>query len=343
MPREVHARYIDPLAQVWLAAARRIGLRIIRTPDAYAASDGRGTLAIGTDETLDADDSLAQMIFHELCHSLVEGPESFREPDWGMDNTGPDHDYREHACLRVQWVLTGRHGLRRVFAPTTDFRTAFWDQLSGDVLADRTDRSVVLAVSALCRADQLPWAPALSDALEASAKITAALAPFGEVGTLWHGLEPAPPRHPTGVFLGLGPSDTCGGCAWRFERGGKSRCRQVPGGIDAAWRSCEKFEAALDCQTCGACCREAYHSVEVKRRDRMIKKQPTYVVDRTTYLEVLRSGTRCAALGGGDDDGTGHATRYGCVIYDDRPATCRDFTLGSDHCVTARRRVGLSS
>jgi hypothetical protein len=35
-------------------------------------------------------------------------------------------------------------------------------------------------------------------------------------------------------------------------------------------------------------------------------------------------------------------TRFRCVIYDDRPRTCREFTLGSEHCLTARRRVGLS-
>ena len=117
------------------------------------------------------------MIFHELCHSLVEGEDSFRAPDWGMDNTGPDHDWREHACLRTQWVLTGRHGLRGLFAPTTEFR-AFWDQLSGDVLADRTDPSVQAAIAALRRAAQPPWAPALEEALDATARIAAAAAPF---------------------------------------------------------------------------------------------------------------------------------------------------------------------
>src|SRR5580692_7809055 len=108
--RQVTHRYADPLAEVWLAAARRIGLAVTRTPDAYAATDGRGTLAIATDDALDADDSLAQMIFHELCHSLVEGERSFQERDWGMEPTesgGPDHDWREHACLRAQWVLAG--------------------------------------------------------------------------------------------------------------------------------------------------------------------------------------------------------------------------------------------
>jgi Fe-S-cluster containining protein len=112
--------------------------------------------------------------------------------------------------------------------------------------------------------------------------------------------------------------------------------------IDDAWPGCERFEAALDCQTCGACCRAAYHSVEVSRRDPVVKKHPTYVVDRTTYLEIVRSGDRCGALTGGEVDAAGRSTRYACVIYDDRPKTCRDFTLGSEHCLTARRRVGLS-
>ena len=40
--REVTHRYVDPLAQVWLGAAHRIGLRVERTRDAYASTDGRG-------------------------------------------------------------------------------------------------------------------------------------------------------------------------------------------------------------------------------------------------------------------------------------------------------------
>jgi len=312
----------------------------VRTPDAYAATDGRGTLAIATDDALDADDSLGQMIFHELCHSLVEGEASFEVPDWGMDNTGPDHDWREHACLRVQWVLTGRHGLRGLFAPTTDFR-AFWDTLSGDVLADRTERSVQAAIAALQRASTPPWGPALGEALVATARITGEAARFATTpDALWSGVVAPPPPHPSG--LPAGDADAaCAGCAWRVIQRGVPRCRQAARRIDDAWPACERFEAALDCQTCGACCRAAYHSVEVSRRDPVVKKQPTYIVDRTTYLEVIRDGDRCGALGGGTLEGE-HVTRYGCVIYDDRPRTCREFTLGSAHCLTARRRVGLS-
>ncbi len=366
MARAIKHRYVDPLAQVWLGAARRIGLRIERTPDAYAATDGRGTLAIATDAELDADDSLAQMIFHELCHSLVEGEESFSRPDWGMDNTGPEHDWREHACLRVQWVLAGRHGLRSVFAPTTDFRS-FWDQLSGDVLAERADPSVQAAIAGLRRAGHPPWAPALSEALAATARIAGDAAKFSAPtatptaaptppsppsppspppsppsppSPLWLTVEAPPALHPTGLPAGSA-SGTCGTCAWRFDQRGSSRCRQADAKVSARWASCERYEVALDCQTCGACCRAAYHSVEVTPRDPAVKAQPDYIVDRGTYLELKRSGDRCAALAGGCVQ-SGATTRYHCVIYDDRPKTCRDFTLGGDHCLTARRRVGLT-
>ena len=353
--RDVTHRYVDPLAQVWLEAAHRIGLRVVRTPDAYAATDGGGTLAIGTDATLDPDDSLAQMIFHELCHSLVEGEAAFARPDWGMDNTGPDHDWREHACLRVQWILAGRHGLRGLFAPTTDFR-AFWDGLSGDILADRAAPSVQAAIIALRRVAQPPWAPALGDALAATAQIaqiaarfastsaaagtsaagTNALAPSAAKPSLWHAVVPAPAPHPSGLPAGAAAA-TCAACAWRTG----SRCRQAAARVDPSWPACERFEPALDCQTCGACCRAAYHSVEVSRRDPVVKAQPQLVIDRGTYLELRRSGDRCAALDGGRVE-HGTTTRYHCTIYDDRPRTCRDFTLGSAHCLTARRRVGLS-
>jgi hypothetical protein len=347
--REVTHRYIDPLAEVWLGAARRIGLGVVRTADAYAATDGHGTLAIGTDASLDPDDSLAQMIFHELCHSLVEGEAAFARPDWGMDNTGPDHDWREHACLRVQWVLAGRHGLRAVLAPTTEFR-AFWDRLSGDVLADRGDPSVPAAITGLGRAAQSPWSPALGEALVATAQIAEvaarfahgepaaplAFAPTADRRSLWLGAVAPPPPHPTGLPAGATDA-TCGACVWRSS----GRCRQAGARVDPTWPACERFEAALDCQTCGACCRAAYHSVEVSRRDPVVKAQPSMIVDRGDYLELRRTGDRCAALEGGAIE-HGAITRYRCTIYDDRPRTCRDFTQASTHCLTARRRVGLS-
>lgn len=180
-PRQVHHRYVDPLDQVWLATARRIGLRIERSGEVYASTDGGGTLRLGAHATLDADDCLAQMIFHELCHALVEGPASFAHPDWGLDNTGARDVAREHACLRTQAALAGRHGLRALLAPTTDFRV-FYDRLSEDPLvpgaAAAADPSIALAQAAVCRAEEPPWAPHLDSALRATAVIARVVAPF---------------------------------------------------------------------------------------------------------------------------------------------------------------------
>lgn len=347
MVREVTQRYVDPLAEVWLGAARRTGLTVERSAHAYASTDGNGRLVIGAPETLDADDSLAQMIFHELCHSLVQGEASFGAPDWGLDNVGDDDLWREHATLRLQRVLAGRYGLAGFFAPTTDFR-AFWDELPADPLADRADRSVLHAIAALRRVSTPPWGPALEDALAATAAIVAAAAPFAAPPSLATGFAvPAP--HPTGLPAGADASARCGGCAWRHVGGpGRSatRCRQAGNAIiDDGWAACERFEAALDCQTCGACCREAYGAVVVGARDLVRRTRPDFVVDRgpggAHRYELRRAGERCAALAGGVI-AAGRITGYACTIYDDRPRTCRDFTLGSAHCLTARRRVGLS-
>ena len=356
MPREVTHRYVDPLGQVWLAAAAKIGLSVVRSADAYASTDGAGTMVIGDAASLDADDSLAQMIFHELCHSLVQGEGAFARPDWGMDNVSDADVWREHACLRLQAHLAARHGLRGLFAPTTDFR-AFWDLLPADPFADRADPSVAAAIRGLHRADLPPWSPALGDALAATATIAravgAAAVPGEERPSLWREVAPPPPPHPIGLPAHADPaSGSCASCAWRYVGGpGKKaeRCRQAAGlRVDLAWPACERYEPAtsLDCQTCGACCREAYGAVEVGARDPIRKRRPDFVVARGQFLEVRRAGDRCAALAGGETlarpDGTLTTARYHCTIYDDRPKTCRDFTLGSEHCLTARQRVGLS-
>jgi len=161
--------------------------------------------------------------------------------------------------------------------------------------------------------------------------------------SLWTIVDAPPPPHPTGL-PGAASDDarSCGTCAWRHRARGAERCRQADGArVDPAWPGCERWEPGLDCQTCGACCRAAYHAVEVGRRDPAVARRPDYIVDLGDRLELRRAGDRCAALGGGEVTGA-TTSRYACAIYDDRPRTCRDFTLGSEHCLTARRRVGLS-
>jgi hypothetical protein len=332
--------YRDPLDRVWLTCAARVGFRVEFSAEVYASTDGRGTMTLGASGTLDADDCTAQMIFHELCHSLVEGAESLSRPDFGLDNTDERDVPREKACLRLQAFLAGRHGLRRFLAPTTDFR-AFYDALPPDPLSPADDATVVAARLGAQRARQGPWVPHLEEALAATAVVVGAALPFVEAtDELLSTAEAAPGQHPSGLVLRAARGETCGSCAWR-TRGGResarSACAQVSGHrVDPAWPACERWEGPLDCRACGACCRAAYHSVTVSRRDPFVRAHPELVVAREGYLELERRGDRCGALTGGG------VAPYACVVYEDRPRPCREFEVGGQHCLTARRRLGLS-
>ena len=103
--RVVDRTYADPLDVIWLHAVARLGWRVVRSSEVFAAWDGRSTLTLSTPEHFDADDSLAQLIFHELCHALVEGSEAHRRPDWGLCNRDLRHLDHEHACHRLQAAL----------------------------------------------------------------------------------------------------------------------------------------------------------------------------------------------------------------------------------------------
>jgi Fe-S-cluster containining protein len=351
VPRAPTHRYSDPLDRIWLSAAAAIGLRVERTPDAYASTPGDGTLLLATRPHLDPDDSLAQMILHELCHSLIEGEAAFERRDWGLDNETERDAPREQACLRLQACLAGAHGLRRFLAPTTDFR-AFYDSLPGDPFEPRWDPTTSLAISGRQRADKKPWAPHLGRALAATRTIalaasTAGGPPPGALPDLFDVVDPEPPRHPSGLAgSSFASADRrCDACAWWHGRSG--RCRQAGNTrVPADAPACERFEARLDCQECGACCRAAYDCVQVAPRDPVRKKHAELVVVRGPYLEIRRNGDRCAALAGGTvesgADGRAGFVPFACRIYDDRPKTCRDFETGGEHCLTARRRVGLS-
>ena len=178
MERKSRHTYLDPLDAVWLTVAHRIGFRVERSANVYASTDGKGVMTIGAPSTLDPDDCLAQMILHELCHSLIEGAESLGVPDFGLDNESVRDVVREHACLRLQAWLTGKHGLRQALAPTTDFRS-YYDQLPEDPFADDGDPATAAAQRGAARSEEAPWAPHLCDGLEATAKILDAARELG--------------------------------------------------------------------------------------------------------------------------------------------------------------------
>ena len=181
--RTITKTYSDPLDLVWLHAATRMGMRVERSAEVNASWSGDGVLTIGTPETLDPDDSLAQMILHEACHALVEGPESLSKLDWGLQNN-PDKKAHEHACLRLQAALADQVGMRSFFASTTMFR-AYYDALPADPLAEGDDPAIAMAREAWEQANDGPWGVALREALNRTAQIAQALDGVAPVDSLW--------------------------------------------------------------------------------------------------------------------------------------------------------------
>ncbi|MBT8469475.1 MAG: hypothetical protein KJN97_12080 [Deltaproteobacteria bacterium] len=170
MERNPSSIYLDPLDAIWLTVADRIGFRVERSAEVYASTDGAGLMTIGDPSTLDADDCLAQMILHELCHSLVGGEDSLGVPDFGLDNESERDIAQEHACLRLQAWLTKQHGLRQALAPTTDFRS-YYDELPEDPLADDRDPATIRAKQGAARSQKPPWAPHIEEGLVATQKV----------------------------------------------------------------------------------------------------------------------------------------------------------------------------
>jgi len=187
--RKIEKTYDDPLSLVWIHAAASMGMRIERSAEVNASWNGNGVLTIGTPETLDPDDCLAQMILHEACHALCEGPESLQRPDWGLDNTDPAKRVHEHACLRLQAALADQVGMRSFFAATTMFRS-YYDRLPAEPLAAGDDEqeapAIARAQAGWQRAQDGPWAAALDEALRRSAQIARALDGVTTRDSLWH-------------------------------------------------------------------------------------------------------------------------------------------------------------
>lgn len=184
--RPITKTYTDPLDLIWLHAAAQMGMRVERSPEVNASWDGAGVLTIGTPETLDPDDSLAQMILHETCHALVEGPASLAQLDWGLPNAGRENRVHEHATLRLQATLADQVGMRPFFAATTMFR-AYYDVLPADPLAQGDDPAIPLARAGWERAKQGPWGAAIDEALRRTAEIAWVVRGVAGEGSLWHG------------------------------------------------------------------------------------------------------------------------------------------------------------
>ena len=150
--------------------------------------------------------------------------------------------------------------------------------------------------------------------------------------------------HPTGMPRGAA-GRTCGGCGWWHA--GKCLFAADEGApVAAETASCAFWEPTPSCDPCGACCREAFDSVPVSDEDLarlgphadVVREHDDGWRDLHRVPSPLGCGTRCVALRG---DG-GADTPFRCVVYAVRPQNCRDLDPGSEACLTARRRVGIT-
>jgi hypothetical protein len=252
------------LDELWIAAAAQLGISVCRGGDAYVHWDG-ATLHIAGDEHLDDDDTVAQLVLHEICHCITQDS---RAPDWGLDNTDDRDEHKELSCLRLQAHLLGAWGLERVLFPTTPQRR-FYESLGDDALGRDP-----LAHAAASRAARSPFAAILRETLAQSARALFAAR---------HRLTDRPLR-----------DGICGDCAWRTPGG---TCRHAARRVAAGEAACTAFEAQLDCMACGACCREAYDAVDVGAR--AAAAIPASLIERRDgRFQLRRDGNRCAALDG---------------------------------------------
>ncbi|MDG1872942.1 MAG: YkgJ family cysteine cluster protein [Mariniblastus sp.] len=340
--RSINHRYDDPVDLIWLNAAADLGLKIERSSEAFASYDGKGTLTIANADDFDADDSLAQMIFHEICHWLVAGRRGKHLADWGLSNIDDRDLIFEYACHRLQAALSAPYGLREFMAVTTDWRP-YWDAIPEEPLRAGDDPAIAIAQEAMHRARLQPFEAVLTRSLTRTATIADLVRETAPKKSLWNLTRP---RHRLGSLASTSEDLFCHSCAWAISEESCLRCRQhkAPGEpapkVNANEQACERWEKKFgidDCGSCGACCREGFDLVAVATHDPFIKLHPDLVELRDDEYRVPRPEGICVALKG---DGT--ATPYRCRHYGSRPENCADFEVSGDACLLARRRVGLS-
>ena len=180
--------YQDPLELIWLHCAEQAGYRVKREDSAFAAFDGRGTIIIANSEELDADDSLAQLVLHELCHACIAGPRNRRCIDWGLEPEGDQDRLQELATLCLQADLCESFGLRRFFAPTTEHRADYLAIPPGPV-STTADKAARLAARSLAEPANATLLDALRRALYQTARVAAIVAADAPENSLWRTVE----------------------------------------------------------------------------------------------------------------------------------------------------------
>lgn len=162
------------LEKQWCETFASFGMRSSFDNDCFVAWDGAGTVLLAAREEYDADDTVAQLIFHEFCHWLVEGRAAYSQFDWGLSNEDDRHLANEHAALRLQALFNDRFALREWLYPTTPHLEAY-RRLGSEPLTDPMEpaldaESQRLARRALQELEAWPEWPKVEALLASSAR-----------------------------------------------------------------------------------------------------------------------------------------------------------------------------
>lgn len=230
----------------------------------------------------------------------------------------------EVVALRIHCALAARYGLRSRLAPSqheAPYRELPPDPLSGG----RKDTMVAFKKAAASWRGQH-----LVRALEQTAEFAAV---ERERGRWRDTLIP----HPTGCPAADRP-ERCVDCAWSHETPVGRRCRRASQLVAEGQTGCAVWEAGPlagdpdPCAPCGACCRGRFSHVVVADTDPSL---PTgLVIEVEGERQIPHGPDGCPALS--------PTAPYRCGVHAARPFICRDFPVGGDACLEARRFMGVS-
>ena len=127
---------------------------------------------------------------------------------------------------------------------------------------------------------------------------------------------------------------TCADCAWCLPlQDGTHACFKARARVAADGPACGVQEPRFgpaECAGCGACCHRGHAFVEVVDGD-LTPREHVVVVEGQTVLPRPEGG--CVYL---------TAKPFRCSVYALRPAGCRDYEVGGDACLEARRTAGVT-
>ena len=341
MPRQLTHRYADPVDEIWLAAAKRLGLEVRRSDGAYAAYDGQGVLTLAERKRLRRR-RLAGAA--DLPRAL---PRAGRGRARCVARLGPVQHRRPRSRARARVPPRCRPRSARAMACATSSRSPPITARTGTRCPAirsrrrrRGDPAIELARAAWQRARRGRVGETLHAALAATRRSLGGAAVRGAGLAVAHDSAAAPQRLPAAArrvaaLRRLRLAVPGGGQAGRAALPHDARRRRPTGRARRARATvaCERFEPQA---RRGRMC-ELRRVLPRRFRSRARARARTDgATPSTTLADATPRFARAAArrVVASRSMATARPTRpYRCRVYADRPRACAEFELAGDACL----------